>query len=101
MKKIILLFVLLLILAACGTGIPDGRFVPRDEGAPYSFIDFSGARVEIGLINDLGAKGQFQHRNGNITLRTHIGTYSFGIEVINDDSYVITHNNQRFTYVRE
>jgi hypothetical protein len=84
-------------MVACGSGIPDGTFIPTDENAPYTSLRFTGARLTIGFKNETTSTGQYQFNNNRVSLRGNI----FDIEVQNNDRLKITLDGESFIFVRE
>ncbi|MCL2189946.1 MAG: hypothetical protein FWC16_13205 [Defluviitaleaceae bacterium] len=106
-KKIVYLIVAIvaitLLLTACGGGTPSGRFEPAEGsvGAPYTFLEFNGNRLTVGLLGGMmSSTGNFTINNGTLTMSADGQSINFGIEVVNNDTILLDIFGMEFEYVR-
>jgi len=93
---------LILFVIFSGNGIPNGRFVPSGAHAPYSFVEFSGNSVTIGMLGGMmNATGTYTFNNGVLRFSAQGQSFDFGVDVVNRNTLILTIMGSEFEYVRE
>jgi hypothetical protein len=98
---VLTLVFLVSLLTACGGGITNGRYTPTTVGAPYTFLQFNGNQLTIGLMGGMSSTGSYTLNNGTLTLSAQGQSFSFDVNIVDNRTLVIDLFGMEFEYVRQ